>query len=542
MAKRRQPLATNEPLRHADHRRPRTRREFISQGFLAGAGTMIGSSMLSLFANPRAAHADLSTDISIKVGECGIATHGAGKIPFICFDLAGGANISGSNVLVGGAGGQMDFLSTAGYSKLGLPGDMVPGLAEATRTATSNGDHTDTSLGLAFHSDSAFLRGILEKARSAVGSGNINGAVIPARSDNDTGNNPHNPMYGIARAGTSRAGADGSLVTLVGSRNSDSGGNSMAPAMLIDPSIRPTKIDRPSDVTGLVNVGDFGALTQAEAVAVMESVYRISDKKLNRVSTNMTNDTELLNQVRCGYVKSADLADRFGNPSQINPDDRGAGGGLIVGDSGGIFTESEFDGDGEFRKTASVMKMVIDGLAGAGTITMGGFDYHTGDRATGEVRDLRAGRCMGACLEYAARNNKPLMLYVCSDGSVASNGSADNSVDGRGKGVWTGDNSSTAASFFLVYNPGSRPVLIGATAEDQAVHQQIGYMRSDASVETAATPAANNVNLLVETVILNYMALHGEQGQFANAFPDASLGGFVDSLTAFEPIVSGRIT
>ena len=25
--------------------------------------------------------------------------------------------------------------------------------------------------------------------------------VIPARSDNDTGNNPHNPMYGIARAG-----------------------------------------------------------------------------------------------------------------------------------------------------------------------------------------------------------------------------------------------------------------------------------------------------------------------------------------------------
>lgn len=435
----------------------------------------------------------------------------------------------------------MDFLSTAGYSKLGVPGDMVPGLAEATRTITSNGDHTDTSLGLAFHSDSAFLRGILEKAPNAVGSGNINGAVIPARSDNDTGNNPHNPMYGIARAGTSRAGADGSLVTLVGSRNSDSGGNSMAPAMLIDPSIRPTKIDRPSDVTGLVNVGDFGALTQAEAVAVMESVYRISDKKLNRVSTNLTNDTELLNQVRCGYVKSADLADRFGNPSQIDPDDRGVGGGVIVGDGGGIFSESEFDGDSEFRKTASVMKMVIDGFAGAGTITMGGFDYHTGDRATGEVRDLRAGRCMGACLEYAARSNKPLMIYVYSDGSVASNGREDNSVEGRGKGEWTGDNSSTAASFFLVYNPGSRPVLIGATAEEQAVHQQIGYMRADASVETAATPAANNVNLLVEAVILNYMALHGEQGQFASAFPAASVAGFADSLTAFQPIVNGTI-
>jgi hypothetical protein len=134
-------------------------------------------------------------------------------------------------------------------------------------------------------------------------------------------------------------------------------------------------------------------------------------------------------------------------------------------------------------------------------------------------------------------------MYVCSDGSVASNGSIDNSMDGRGKGVWTGDNSSTAASFFLVYNPGGTPQIIGATPEEQAVHQQIGYMRRDASVETAATPASNNVNLLVETVILNYMALHGEQGNFANLFPQNGLGNstLMDSLTAFEPIVSGVI-
>ena len=62
------------------------------------------------------------------------------------------------------------------------------------------------------------------------------------------------------------------------------------------------------------------------------------------------------------------------------------------------------------------MKLVVNGFSGAGTVTMGGFDYHTGDRATGELRDLRAGRCMGACLEYAARRNKPLMMYVFSDG------------------------------------------------------------------------------------------------------------------------------
>ena len=50
--------------------------------------------------------------------------------------------------------------------------------------------------------------------------------------------------------------------------------------------------------------------------------------------------------------------------------------------------------DGEFRKTAAIMKMVISGYAAAGTITMGGYDYHTGNRADGETRNFRAGRCV----------------------------------------------------------------------------------------------------------------------------------------------------
>jgi hypothetical protein len=529
MAKHRKPFGLDEPLRHPDHKRPITRRDFISQGFRAGLGVVLGGSIFSLFTNPRAAYAALSSDLEAMKASCGIATQGAGKIPFICFDLAGGANIAGSNVLVGKQGGQLDFLTTAGYSKLGVPGDMTPPLVNP---GTGTNDFINSDMGLAFHSDSAFLRGILEKAGARLA--NINGAVIPALSDNDTGNNPHNPMYGIYKAG-----ADGSLVTLIGSQSSDSGGNSMAPAMLIDSTVRPTKVDRPTDVTGLVDTGDLiGVLSQSDAVAVMESIERISEMKLAKMDTKLATDATVKDLVTCGYVKTADLADRFGNPATLNP----AIDPQIVGSSG-IFSQAEFDGDAEFRKTASVMKMVISGFAGAGTITMGGYDYHTGDRSTGELRDLRAGRCMGACLEYAARMGVPLMLYVFSDGSVASNGTIDDSTNGRGKGVWTGDNSSTAASFFLVYNPGGRPALMGGTADEQARHQQIGYFRPDASVESASSPAANNVNLLVNTVILNYMALHGEQGSFTTLFPNHGLGSSIsiDRLTAFQPIVSGTI-
>jgi hypothetical protein len=536
MAKNKAPLHPDAPLLLTDHRRPITRRELIAQGFKAGTATVVGGSMFSLFAP--SAFGALSQDIIDKRNACKIRAEGAGKIPFICFDLAGGANIAGSNVLIGQKGGQLDFLNTGGYSKQGLPADMAPNASQA-----ANALLYDTSLGLAFHADSALLRGIKTRA-AAMTQGMTNGAVIAARSENDTGNNPHNPMYGI-----NKAGADGSLLTLIGSVNSDSGGNSMSPSAMINLEVRPTKIDNPNDVSGLVDVGDLTKLMgQQDIVSVMESIYRISDAKLANVSPATgipQRDLDIKELVRCGYVKSADIADRFGNPDDISV----VKDANIVG-AGGIFTQTEFDSNSEYRKAASVMKLVVNGYAGAGTITMGGFDYHTGDRSTGETRDERAGNCIGACLEYAARLKKPIMIYVYSDGSVFSNGMVDNSMAGRGKGVWTGDDQQTGSAFFLVYNPGNRPILIGGTGADpmtltaaQRIHQQIGYMRPSGDVETASSPAANNVNLLVETVILNYMALHGEQAQFGTLFKGQGLGNSAlqDKLTAFQPIVDGLI-
>ena len=265
---------------------------------------------------------------------CGVGNQGAGKIPFICFDLAGGGNTAGSNVLIGKQGGQLDFLSTDGYSKQGLPGDMIPPVIDTTTGL----NHVNSEFGLAFHSDSAYLRGMMTRVTDPAIRALINGAVIPARSENDTGNNPHNPMYGIAQAG-----ADGTLLSLIGSSNSDSGGNSVSPMMLVDLTKRPTKVDRPSDVTGLVDVGDLTTvLSQEDAVAVMESIYRISDEKMKNFSpggdTTVHPEDVVKDLVRCGYLKSADVAENFGNPSQINP----ATDPQIVGRTG-IFTQAEFD-------------------------------------------------------------------------------------------------------------------------------------------------------------------------------------------------------
>jgi hypothetical protein len=532
MSKRKHFFRLDEALRHPDHRRPISRRDFIAQGFRAGCGTLLGTSLFSLLGNR--AHAispNLLQSPYTSVGSCDLGAVAGRKIPFICFDLAGGANFAGSNVLVGGPGGQRDALSAAGYSKLGLPADILP---FANNPNSVSGDFSDDSLGLLFHTDSPMLRGILERGGSTVGL--VNGAVIPGRSDNDTGNNPHNPMYGIYRAGLR-----GQVLQLIGSENSESGGNSLAPAMMIDPEVRPTKIDRPSDASGLVDVGDLALLLDDpdDIVSVMESMKRITDFKLDLVNTGIANpgdeDKRLKDRLSCEYLRSVDTVEKFSSPDALDPSADPA----IVGATG-IFSEAEFNGDGEFRKAASVMKLVIDGIAGAGTIEMGGYDYHTGDRRTGEERDLRAGRCIGACLEYARISNTPLMIYVFSDGSVFSNGSIE-VVNGVGKGVWTGDDSSTAASFFLVFDPAGAPALMD-TVGDPARHQQLGWMRPDASVDTDSSPAANNVNLNVETLILNYMALHGEQNLFAEAgfFPGQGLGSAAnrDRLVAFQPLAS----
>jgi hypothetical protein len=527
----------NEPIRHNNHKAPVTRRDFIGAGLASGPAVVVVPSIVAGLLGSKAHAASLlSLDMqNLRDNVCGISSGGANKIPFICFDLAGGANLNGSEILIGGQGGALDFLSTAGYGKLGLPGDMTPNSANA---ASASGNFVDTSLGVPWHSDGAILRGILSKTSATTQAG-TNGCAIAARSENDTGNNPHNPMYGIYKAG-----ADGSLLSLIGSRSSDSGGNSMAPAAMIDLSVRPTKVDRASDVTGLVDTGELGTLlgSRGDTIAVLESIVRITGGtdpsaspiytgKLGAVNASVR-DAAIKEAVRCQYVKSAALVDQFGDPSQLNPD-------LDTKIVGGVFSQAEYNSDDEFRKTAAVMKMVINGLAGAGTITMGGYDYHDGTRATGEMRNFRAGQCIGACLEYAQRVGKPVMIYVFSDGSLSATSTVDSSANGRGKFGWQGDNQAVANSFFLVFNPGGRPQPRGgAGGLSAARHQQIGYYRADGSVETASSPAANAVNLLVQTVVLNYMALHGQENLFEGKFPDHGLGNPTarDAITAFAPI------
>ena len=80
-----------------------------------------------------------------------------------------------------------------------------------------------------------------------------------------------------------------------------------------------------------------------------------------------------------------------------------------------------------------------------------------------------------------------------------------------------------------------------------AVTNQLGHFSADGSVVSTSSPGANAVNLLAEMVVLNYLALHGQEGSFQGRpwFSGVStgLGGSSTyaSLIAVPQIVSGPV-
>lgn len=529
----------HEPFRHENHPRPITRRQLMGAGFLAGPAVVLGPAWLGSLLKAQAASAAGLDDPNLVAlqAECSLQTPSnsagmgtTGPVPFITIDLAGGANLMGSEALAGMAGSPTNFISTAGYNKLGVPGNMVP-------TSTT---FIDMSLGLPFHSDSAILRGIKSKA-SATALAKVNGVVIPAISQNDTNSNPLNPMYLIAQAlgGFPKVNnmqvQYGQLVTLVGTNSSVSGGNSAAPAQYINSALQPTTIDKPADNIALVGSGT-GAASQ-DTIDVMESQTRITGGTApgapsNQVgsqtlvtgltSADMTAaaaaDLALKKQVRCSYLKSAFTAATSKGPSSVDPTKDT----LITS----IFTATDMM-DNDVVKTAAVMKLVMNGFAGAGTIVLGGYDYHSGNRADGETKNLHAGVIIGGILAYADAVQTPVMINLISDGSLTSTGMADTSTAGRGKLGWQGDSQQVAASIILVYSPKGRPA---------ASINQIGSLNSDGTVNATSSPGANAPNLVPQLVTLNWMALNGIDSQFATVFPKQGLGASLAGLTAFTKI------
>lgn len=466
----------------------KTRRDFLSHGLISMGALTAVPSLLGVLSNQAYAAVD-----------CEVAQAIVGKTPILIFDLAGGANLPGSNVMVGGAGGQMDFLQS--YTTLGLPPDMHP----------KNQGQLNTELGLAFHGDSGILRGIQDNT-SAATRAKVDGGVFASSSSDDTQNNPLNPMYWL-----NAAGAQGSLTNLAGTRNSESGGRSRSPAMSINPAAQPVTINRPEDALALVNIGRLNTVfSRNQAQRILKATQRMSEQRINNFSSKSLPE-QIKALVSCGYIQSQDVLNKFSEEAINASSDA---------DVQAVFGNLN---NGDDRKTATLAKLVLEGYIGAATIEKGGYDYHNRTRATGEQRDESAGVLIGKVLELAARKQKDLMILVYTDGGVTARAEIDDSNDGRGKYVWSGDSGQRSSAFMMVYRNAGRATL-------RTGKRQIGWFKESGSVENSAMATSNSSVNLSKAIVANYLALSGEEGRLDAVVGDNPFGQDLDKYLIFNKL------
>lgn len=476
-----------------------TRRDFLSHGLISGIGYTMAPSLLSMLniSNVYGAENCLNAiDMSQR------------KTPIIMIDLSGGGNISGSNIIVGSEAGQHSYLPT--YGRLGLPDSLHP----------QNGN-VNTEMGLKFHSLSGMLNGVTQHTTSVIRQ-KVEGAVFCAVSNDDTGNNPHNPVYWL-----NKAGSIGDLVQTAGTRGGRSGGRSQIPSLSYDPTIAPVSINRPEDCVELVSLGRVHDLfDDNQAKRILETIQYMSESKLNTFSQKNLPD-QIKEVVSCGFSKSKidqrvhNIDSRY-QASSVDP--------RLDTDVTTIWDNLN---ESQQRKEASIAKLVLDGYLGTGTIEMGGYDYHgADDRVSQDNKDIQAGRAIGRILALAAAKQTDVAIYVFTDGGISSN-MQDVDPNANGKFRFSNDDGQRASTFMLVYKHAGRHLLRHTNGGFNQYKRQVGHFKDNTAVEKSANVMSNNVTNLAKTIVANYLALHNEENKIEDVLGDNPFGTNLDDYLIF---------
>jgi hypothetical protein len=181
----------------------------------------------------------------------------------------------------------------------------------------------------------------------------------------------------------------------------------------------------------------------------------------------------------------------------------------------------------------------LNGLANAGTLSFGGYDYHNGQRNATDDMDRRAGHIAGALINAAHALGQDLVIYLYTDGGLSSGSNAQASTiqiesattPGTftqaqvNKHQFTGDNGTKSMSALLWYrNAGLK----------MATKHQIGAYNESASVDRGATLISDNVENLTKAVVANYLAIAGREGSLVGVVGDNPFGGGIGDVIALQ--------
>lgn len=442
--------------------KPKTRRALLGQGMIAGAASVWAPSILSI-ASKKAYGIDMS--------QCDVGSESmAGTLRVLNIDLGGGAGLAGKDVMVGQKGGQSDPLAN-GYGSLGQPG-----LATVESQNIAGG-----SDGLLWAANSPMLAGIRETC-AAPNRTSVNGFVICGTSGDDNGNNIHDPSHIYAALGQF------ALVPNVGTVRAN--------PVDENPSNAAIRMNGAGDSTQLAKLGTLGDLLSVDgARKVLNTAANLSERQLAKFNQK-TLPESFKTLVECGYAVAPSQIGKY-TEDNLNPE--------LDPIISSIFNM----GNGDEEKAATVALLVLRGMAGVGTVSLGGYDYHNRGIDNQNQKNQAAGRIIGGFIEAACQLGVTAQINIWSDGSVGYNA----------QGAPTGDRGSKGCGISLIVTPGKTPLM---------ARTQIGAFNADGGVDTSIGPWSQTPAEQARAMAYNgFVALFGDKPVGGDANP---------ALTAFTKI------
>jgi hypothetical protein len=438
-----------------------TRRDLFALGLLTAGGMIL---------NPRARAT--SGDLE-KLDR-------TAKIPYLAFDLIGGAALPGS-FLVGGPGGALDLIGS--YDQMGWNPrteqiDYTFGAPMAPRSVSG------ISRGL----DSVLSPGARERLRFG---------CYAHTSRDDTSDNPMSILKLIASAQSPVSG----IGVPLGTRPSKSGGGSRSlfeidSITCLEVTHLETLLSTATLQGSLTHLGDdrLSGLTRS-----IQALSRLEGQRLLPQSSQT--------HLASSYATLSTLRDEF----DFDPRQHSDAASLY-----GLTAQTDMREPKTIR--AAIASAVIAGASGPGVIGISGCDYHDGTSTTGDAKDFEIGQEIGRAVELAHRRSMPLFLHLYSDGGVSAL---------RGSRKWLGDDGEKSLTVVGFYDPQ------GPLSYRHPTGSQIGHYLSGqgASRETFVGDGASRA---AYGAFANYLSICGRVADFERYFPRLLRPSELESLIFFS--------
>jgi hypothetical protein len=469
--KRFQDVIKNKAKREVDvgHKIEWTRRDFLAHGLYSFSACLALPSLPALVA--KSAFAATSNEI------------GSGFIPFMCFDMAGGAALAG-NFLVGKDGGPDDWL--ASYSTLGWN--------------PRGSDKIDRRFGLPMAANKSGIFAGLVATMSPEAQARLRFASVCHFSPLDTGAAKQN-MAALATV----SGAFGrQFKNGLASLNSLSGGNSDT-ALTTGMSLKPSYFDNLDSLKALARFGGpVDQNTDAKYLSLMARASNLLTAEQIETVQSGPGSRTLRDRVRQYLAGSGDGAGIEIDPRTEEVIRR-------------IYNIARTTSPIDSRVIqATIVRNVIKGIAGTGVWTLGGCDYHTGNSQFGDAQDREMGEAIGRAVEYAHSVGAPFFFQLITDGSCSAPSGTRN---------WRSD-TNEGMQIFGYYRPEGAP-------EYNKPNMQIGCFTNGQGADRSTLVGADPHRAAL-AVFANYCHIQGKLDEFkkiTRVFSDRD----IEQLLVFSP-------